>query len=97
MAPHHLLTVRRSRPETAPCNSPMEESANQEQDASLLQNTVEAMLSFPGKTGLLLNILSNSKQVRIDMPFAVKFCPELQQRLEELLGPESINVEPAAP
>ena len=75
----------------------MEESANQEQDASLLQNTVEAMLEFPGEDRVLLNILSNSKQVRIDMPFAVKFCPELQQRLEELLGPESINVEPAAP
>ena len=75
----------------------MEESANQEQDASLLQNTVEAMLEFPGEDRVLLNILSNSKQVRIDMPFTVKFCPELQQRLEELLGTESINVEPAAP
>ena len=75
----------------------MEESANQEQDASLLQNTVEAMLEFPGEDRVLLNILSNSKQVCIDMPFAVKFCPELQQRLEELLGPESINVEPATP
>ena len=75
----------------------MEESANQEQDASLLQNTVEAMLEFPGEDRVLLNILSNSKHVRIDMPFAVKFCPELQQRLEELLGPESITVEPATP
>ena len=72
----------------------MEESANQEQDASLLQNTVETMLEFPGEDRVLLNILSNSKQVRIDMPFAVKFCPELQQKLEELLGPESITVEP---
>ncbi len=75
----------------------MEESANQQQDASLLQDTVAAMLEFPGDDRVLLNILSNSKQVRIDMPFAVKFCPELQERLENLLGPERISVESAAP
>ncbi len=75
----------------------MEETVNQQQDASLLQNTVEVMLEFPGEDRVLLNILSNSKQVRIDMPFAVKFCPELQERLEDLLGPERISVEPTGP
>ena len=72
----------------------MEESDNQKQDAGLLQDTVAAMLEFPGDDRVLLNILSNSKQIRIDMPFAVKFCPELQKRLEELLGPEKVSVEP---
>ena len=75
----------------------MEESANEEQDASLLQDTVSAMLEFPGEDRVLLNILSQTKRVRIDMPFAVKFCPELQQRLEEILDPESITIEPASP
>ena len=71
----------------------MAESSNQEQDATLLQETVETMLEFPGEDRVLLNILSNSTQVRIDMPFAVKFCPELQSRLESLLGPESVSLE----
>ena len=73
----------------------MAESANEEQDATILNDAVTAMMQYPGEDRVVLYILSNSKQITIDMPFAVDFCSELQRRLEELLGPESITVEPA--
>ena len=73
----------------------MAESANEEQDATLLQDAVQALLAHEGDDRVLLYILSDSKQVQIEMPFRVNFCPELQYRLEELLGPGSITVEPA--
>ena len=70
----------------------MEESANQEKDTHLLQNTVETLLEYPGEDRVHLNIRAHSKQVRIDMPFTVKFCPELQGKLEDLLGSGKISV-----
>ncbi|MFB3092192.1 MAG: hypothetical protein ACE1ZD_03230, partial [Dehalococcoidia bacterium] len=39
-----------------------------------------------------LNIRSHDKQVRLDMPFTVGYCPELQVRLEGLLGPGNVSV-----
>ena len=72
----------------------MAESANLKQDEITLNDAVNAMMQFPGDDRVFLYILSNSKQVQIEMPFTIDFTSELQQQLEALLGPESISVIP---
>ncbi len=70
----------------------MEESTNHEGDTNLLRDAVETMLEYPGTDRVHLNIRSHDKQVRMDMPFTVGYCPELQGRLEGLLGPGNVSV-----
>ena len=73
----------------------MQDSGNESKDAELFRTAVQAMMNHEGATRVLVNILSTTKHVTMDMPFAVKYCPELQQRLEELLGPGNVSIAPA--
>ena len=88
----HVVNGSQDAPQNCTLLLTMEESTDQEKDTQLLQNAVEALLEYPGEDKVHLNILSPSKQVRIDMPFTVKFCLELEGKLEDLLGPDKISV-----
>ena len=71
----------------------LQETGHQVSDTSLLQDLVEVVLGYPGQDRVHLNIRTNGRLVRLDMPIGVKSCPELYARLDDLLGPGNVIAE----
>ena len=56
-------------------------------DAQLLREVIGVILDFPGKDRVNLEIRTGGRKVILDLPVvSTGYCPDLKQRLEELLG-----------
>jgi DNA polymerase-3 subunit alpha len=72
----------------------LEETPDAEEDAHLLREAVRTILEFPGDDRVHLEVRTNGKRVRMELPrITTGHCPELQQRLEGMLGEGSIRIE----
>ncbi|MFQ5859984.1 MAG: DNA polymerase III subunit alpha [Dehalococcoidia bacterium] len=64
------------------------ETAQSEADTHLLREVLRTLLEFPGADGVNLEVLTQGKRVRLEVPIvSTGYCPELEKRLAELLGP----------
>ena len=64
------------------------DTGNASDDAYLLKSAMELLLEYKGTDPVYLDITSNSKRVRLEMPMVTtKFCPALEGKLNALLGP----------
>ena len=71
------------------------ESDNPLDDTHQLRELVQLLLEYRGNDSVKLNIHTNGKQVLMDLPeVQVKFCSELQSRLQNALGNEAVNITP---
>jgi DNA polymerase-3 subunit alpha len=70
----------------------LEESDNREGDANLLRDLVETILEYPGDDRVHLDINTQGRMVRLDMPISANYCSDLERRLDDLLGPGKVSV-----
>jgi DNA polymerase-3 subunit alpha len=73
----------------------LRESESQEEDRMCLQELIRMLLEFPGQDRIYLEIATGGKTVRMEMPtlLTTGFCPELERRLNSLLGAGSFRLE----
>ena len=70
------------------------ESEDQGEDRYLLDDVVKALLEYrDGPNRVHLDICTNGRLIRVEMPFTVGYCPELQHLLNELIGSGQVTVE----
>ena len=70
------------------------DSNDWKQDTQRLQEAVRALLEYPGSDRVNLEIATNGKLVRLDLPIVtIGYCDQLKQRLEQLLGTNLLRVE----
>ena len=71
----------------------MADTGDPEQDTYQLRTAMQLLLEFPGADTVQLEIVSNGQQVRLEMPLITTgFCPELEERMAELIGPGRTRV-----
>ena len=94
-------TVRppEERPDAEPTGRPLTlvltlvESESGE-DTHLLREAVGILLEYPGSDRVHVEITTGGKRVLLDLPMITTgYCPELQRRLDDLLGAGSLRVE----
>lgn len=63
-------------------------------DAQLLREVIGVILDFPGKDRVNLTIRTGGRRVVMELPVvSTGYCQDLKQRLETLLGPDSVALE----
>ena len=68
------------------------ESDDAGEDAHLLREVIRTLLEFPGSDRVHLEISMPGKRVLMELPVVTTgYCPELQERLEALLGAGSVR------
>ncbi len=69
------------------------ESGDPQQDAMLLREVIGVILEYPGRDRVNLEIRTSSRRVLMDMPVvSTGYCDPLRERLEELLGADTVTV-----
>ena len=72
----------------------VKESEDAEEDAHRLREAVRTLLEYPGTDRVQLEISTSGKRILMDLPVvSTGYTPELGQRLEEMLGAGSVQVE----
>ena len=74
------------------------ESDDPAQDALLLREVIGVLLEYPGRDRVNLEIRTAGKRVLMDLPVvSTGYCPPLHERLEDLLGPDTVTVRQEMP
>ena len=69
------------------------ESDDPQHDAMLLREVIGLILEYPGRDRVNLEIRTSSRRVLLDMPVvSTGYCDPLRERLEELLGADTVTV-----
>jgi DNA polymerase-3 subunit alpha len=72
----------------------IEESDNPIEDAHLLREVIQVLLEYPGKDRVNLQIHTSTRRVLMELPVvSTGYCTELKERLEELLGADSVALQ----
>ena len=67
------------------------ETADAASDAQLLREVIGVILDFPGKDKVNLAIRTGGRKVVMELPVvSTGYCPDLKQRLEVLLGTDTV-------
>ena len=67
-------------------------------DTHLLREVIGLILEYPGRDRVNLDIKTAGRRVVMDFPVvSTGYCDEMRQRLEELLGPDSVAVHQEMP
>ena len=62
-------------------------------DEGRLREALQTLLEYPGADRVLLEVHGGAPGVRtLEAPMTASACPEMQQALTQLLGPESVHV-----
>ena len=70
------------------------ESDDAIEDAHLLREVIQVLLEYPGKDRVHLEIYTGGRRVLMELPVvSTEYCSDLDQRLQELLGPDTVSVE----
>ena len=84
-------TANASGPQPRTMSLVMTESDNAAADNHLLRDAVRLMLEYPGKDRVNLEIRTGGWRLLLALPVvSASYCDELRQRLEELLGPDTV-------
>ncbi len=64
------------------------DSGDPSEDSFLVQSAIRLTLEFPGTDAVQLEISSNGRRVRLEMPLiSTQLCQELEDRMAALIGP----------
>ena len=73
------------------------ETSDSQSDAHLLREVVGVLLEYPGTARIHLKIPTGGHRVVMQLPAVnTGFCPQLHQRLESLLGADSVHLRNSA-
>jgi DNA polymerase-3 subunit alpha len=79
-------------------NLGVSETDDPAQDALLLREVIGVILEYPGRDRVNLEIRTLGKKVLMDLPVvSTGYCPSLHERLEDLLGPDTVTVHQEMP
>ena len=71
----------------------LNETGEQIEDRYRLEDLVKLLLEYRGPDAVILEVETRDRLVRLDMPFVtVAACPELENRLVEMLGRGSVSL-----
>ena len=74
------------------------ESDDNQHDAMLLREVIGVILEYPGRDKVNLDIRTPSKRVLMELPVvSTGYCDPLRERLEDLLGPDTVAVHQEMP
>ena len=63
-------------------------------DITRFEKIVAALKNYPGRDEVRLNVVNNGASIPLKLPnIQTGYCPELKQRLVELLGEDGLKVE----
>ena len=69
------------------------ESDDPQHDAMLLREVIGVILEYPGRDKVNLDIRTAGKRIIMELPVvSTGYCDPLRERLEELLGPDTVAV-----
>jgi DNA polymerase-3 subunit alpha len=69
------------------------ESEDPQHDAMLLREVIGVILEYPGRDKVNLEIRTSGKRVLLELPVvSTGYCDPLRERLEDLLGPDTVAV-----
>jgi len=69
------------------------QTSDEDNDKAGLYQLFEALKGFPGSDEVSLCLSSEGRVVNLKLPHTTGYCPELHQRLVELVGEEGVRVE----
>ena len=74
------------------------ESDDNQHDAMLLREVIGVILEYPGRDRVNLDIRTAGKRVVMELPVvSTGYCDPLRERLEDLLGPDTVAVHQEMP
>ncbi len=69
------------------------ESEDPQHDAMLLREVIGVILEYPGRDKVNLEIRSSGRRIIMELPVvSTGYCDPLRERLEDLLGPDTVAV-----
>jgi DNA polymerase III subunit alpha len=72
------------------------QSGNEDVDVARFNRIIEALQVFPGQDKVQISITDGEAAQNLRLPISVNCCPELSQRLSELVGNDGFNIETLA-
>jgi hypothetical protein len=70
------------------------QTGDEASDVAYLQKLIDTLKDFPGQDEVNLRVVSEGKVIKLKLSnMSANYCPELHQRLVELVGEEGIGVE----
>ncbi|HJX12654.1 MAG TPA: DNA polymerase III subunit alpha, partial [Dehalococcoidales bacterium] len=70
------------------------QTADESGDIARLNRITSALRIYPGRDEVQLNVVNGGEAIPLKLPITTGYCPELQQRLAELVGEGGFRVEP---
>ena len=72
------------------------QTSDEAHDIAYLQRLIDTLKDFPGQDEVSLRVISEEKVINLKLSnMHTNYCPELHQRLVELVGEDGIRLEPA--
>ncbi len=69
------------------------QTSDEDKDVTCFQELIEVLKDFPGGDEVKLSITSEDGVINLKFPIYTNYCPELHQRLVELVGEGKLTVE----
>jgi len=89
--------VAESPPQTCRLIISLSQSGDQEGDLARLHQIYEALRDFPGRDEVNLSIVRGNEVVLLKLPDGhTNYCPQIRERLVELVGEEGLRLEKTA-
>jgi len=75
----------------------LSETGDEVSDVASFNKLIDILRDFPGEDEVKLRVINEEKVVHLRLPdMGTSYCPELHQRLVELVGEEGLSLEPAS-
>ena len=72
------------------------QTSDEARDVAYLQRLIDTLKEFPGQDEVSLSVTNEEKVINLRLSnMYTSYCPELQQRLVELVGEDGLRVESA--
>ncbi len=92
------IVIEETTVDTAPAETrrlliSVRQTTDADNDAAYLHRLIDILKEFPGQDEVSLCISNEEKVTNLKLPNASNYCPELHQRLVELVGEDGLKVE----
>ena len=73
----------------------LSQSSDEDRDTAFLHELMAILNDFPGQDEVKLSVSNDDRFTVLKLPRKTNYCPELQQRLAELVGENGLSLETA--
>jgi len=83
-----------TRPKNRQLRISITQTTDEESDIAYLRKLVDTLRGFPGEDEVNLSVANEDRIINLKLSnICVKYCPELHQRLVEMVGEEGLELE----